>query len=141
MEVAEGLWWRLFCPGTDLFASSELYCAKDYISCVPDLQACRVDVFVASSWPEHSYAFPPVPLISKCLVKLKQLNITAIVVTPVWRMAAWWDQLQELNVQSIYLGKTKEVCKTRKGPMLPKLGLLMATVVQGGKSSHYLSLQ
>ena len=56
---------------------------------------------MATAWPNHSYAFPPVPLICKCLDKLKQLDITVIMITPLWKAAAWWDQLHELLVQSI----------------------------------------
>ena len=88
-------WQRLFRLDTDLFASSKYQCAEDYISCVPDYQPSRVDTFAALSWPDGSYAFPPAPLISKCLAKRKQFDITTIVVTPVRRTARWWDQLQE----------------------------------------------
>ena len=96
---------------TDLFASSEFHCAEDYISCVPDSQTSSVDAFAATSWPDCSYAFPPAPLISKCLAKMKQLHIMAIMVTPVWKTVTWRDQLQELAKRSVHLGSTKDVCK------------------------------
>jgi hypothetical protein len=77
-------------------------------------------------------------LISKFLAKLKQLDITVIMVTPVWRKAVWWDQLQELAMEeSVDLGRTTDICRARKGAKLPKMGRLRATVVQ--EQPHPLS--
>ena len=44
-----------------------------------------MDAFAVVSWPDYSYAFPPAPLISKCLAKIKEL----IMVTPLRQTAAW----------------------------------------------------
>ena len=106
-EVAEELWQHLYRPDKHLFASSQFHCAKDNMSCSPDSKSSRVDAFAATSWPDYSYAFPPVPLISKCLAKIRQFNISVIMEIPMWRTAGWWDQLQELAQKSITLGKAK----------------------------------
>ena len=130
-EVAKDLWQQLYRPGTYMFASAEFPLTEDFISWGRGPQSSRADAFLAAPWPDYSYAFPPVPLISKCLAKLKQSSITVIIVTPVWKVAPWWDQLQELAQKSIYIGKSYIICRKRLDTRLPNLGCLEATVVQG----------
>ena len=71
------------------------------------------------------------PLIAKCLAKIRQSNITVIMVTLAWHVAAWNNQLQELAQKSISLSQSCIVCMGRLRARVPLLGWLIATVVQG----------
>ena len=82
-----------------------------------------MDAFAATSWADHSYAFPPAPLISKCLGRIKKLSITVIMITPLWRTAAWWDTLQGMTREGpVQLGSTKDICRTGQGEQILRLG-------------------
>ena len=61
--------------------------------------------------------------------------------TPGQRTTARGDQLQELVVQSIYLGKTKDDGRARKVAKLPTQWTPKAKMTQGGSRSRHLSLQ
>lgn len=129
-EVAAGLWRRWFRPSTDLFASSTFHLADEYFSCSPDSQAARVDAFAAASWPDHSYAFPPPPLLSKCLAVIREQQVTVIVVAPRWTAAPWWDTLGAMAREGpVLLGRADVVCKAMQGRRLPRLGQMVAYLV------------
>lgn len=57
-------------------------CTNNNFACRPDDQARGLDAFAMDTWPDYSYAFRPVPLIAKCLTKIKYLDATVIMVTP-----------------------------------------------------------
>ena len=79
---------------------------------------------MVDTWLDYSYAFPPVPLITKCLAKIKYLDITVIMITTNWTSATWWIQLQELAIHHVLLGKMEDVCRPRESSKLPRIGSL-----------------
>ena len=129
-EVAASLWGRWFRPSADLFASSTFHLAEEYFSCAPDSEAARVDAFAVASWPDHSYAFPPPPLLSKCLARIRDQQITVLVVAPRWTAAPWWDTLAGMTREGpVTLGRADMVCQPMQGRRLPRLGQLVACLV------------
>ena len=130
--VAAGLWSRWFCPSMDLFGSSDFHQVGEYFSCTPDPRAAGADAFLATTWPDCSYAFPPAPLISKCLAKVQEQQCTVIMVVPRWTAAAWWDVLRTMTTEGpVTLGRANEVCRARQDRRLPRLGTMVACLVQG----------
>lgn len=133
-EVASGLFDRWFRPSADLFASSTFHQAGEYFSCYQDSGAARRDAFAVASWPQDSYAFPPPPLLPKVLEKIKGQGVTLILVAPRWTAAAWWSTLLSLTKEGpVSLGRAYSVCQARQGCRLPRLGRLVACLVDGAR--------
>ena len=131
-EVASDLWDRWRRPSTDLFASSAFHLAAEYFSCNPDPGAAQVDAFAVSRWPHYGYAFPPPPLLAKTLERIAEQQIRVILVAPRWTAATWWDTLTRMTVEGpILLGRESEVCRPLPGKRLPRLGMLVACLVEG----------
>lgn len=131
-EVADRLWRRWFRPSMDLFGSSDFHQVGGYFSCIPDPQAAGVDAFRATTWPNHSYAFPPAPLLSKCLAKIQEQQVTVVLVAPRWPAAPWWDVLQAMATEGpVTLGRASKVCEAGTSRRLPRLGTMVACLVQG----------
>ena len=66
--MVDGLWGQGYQPSIGLLASSGFHKAGECYSSAPDRRAAEWDAFMVTSWPDLSYAFPPPPLLSKCLV-------------------------------------------------------------------------
>ena len=131
-EVATFLWDRFFRPSTDLFGSSTFHLVDEYYTCFQDPQAARRDAFTAPNWPQDSYAFPPPPLLSKTLQMIETQGVRAILVAPRWTAAPWWQVMLGMALDGpVTLGRASEICRPRQGERLPRLGLLVACLVEG----------
>jgi len=89
-----------FKPGVDLFASAEHHQLPTYYSATEDPNALGVDAFQAT-W--HAlpalYINHPWPLIHKCLTRLVQDRVQALMVVPEWPTAQWWPLWSSIVVR------------------------------------------
>ena len=68
----------------------------------------------------------------KVLGRIQEQGLMAIVVAPRWQMAPWWDILLGMaREEPVILGKTDSVCDSLPGRRLPRLGTLVACLVEG----------
>ena len=131
-EVAQMIWQRWFTPVVDCFASRDFHLLEEYYSFYPDPVALRRDAFSVVAWPDRVYAFPPVPLITMTLEKIKVDQVTAIMIVPTWRTAKWWDLLEDLLLEPhLPLGDHRALLVPSPGRKLPYLGTLSACLLQG----------
>ena len=100
----------------------------------------RADAFSVPTWPDYLYAFPPAPLISKTLTKIEDDGIMVLIITP-YRMALpWWDRLMAMALREpMRLGKSRTSSMAKTGATLPRLGTIVATMVQGKGGTHTVS--
>ena len=84
-------------PSLDVFASCETAQLPRYMSWFPDKQAVARDAMI-NMWDKESYLFPPVPLIMKSLQRIREQEISAVMIIPKWPSALWWPMVQELMV-------------------------------------------
>lgn len=95
-------------PEIDLFASRTNTKCKTYVSWHPDPNATCVDAFTIS-WENYNfYAFPPFPLILKCLQKIVQDKAEGILVFPKWPSQPWYPFLKTLVISQIFYFKPNE---------------------------------
>ena len=135
-RVAEMIWQRWFVPTVDSFASRDFHLVRRYYSFYPDPLAERRDAFSVLAWPDRLYAFPPVPLITLVLEKIRVDRVTAIMIVPAWETAKWWDLLQDLLLEPpMMLGDHARLLVPSEGRGLPHLGTLAACLLRGNSSS------
>ena len=94
-----------FQPQIDLFATDLNNRCDLYMSPCPDLQAVGIDAFnhCWDTW-DRLFLFPPTPLISKALAKLRQTAfVEAIFVCPELEGRAWFSGLSSLARRSFRL--------------------------------------
>ena len=90
---------RLGTPEIDLFASRLNAKCTRYVAWQRDPQAEFVDAFSRSWTNFNGYAFPPFSLIAKVLQRIKQEDVTMIVVVPLWKTQPWFTVFLELLIQ------------------------------------------
>ena len=84
-------------PTLDAFASARTTQLERYMTWYQDPQAVAVDA-LQTVWDPITYLFPPVPLITKVLQKVKLERVEAILVCPQWPSALWWTLVLEMLV-------------------------------------------
>ena len=91
-------------PQVDLFATRLNCLLSTYVSPMTDSSAAARDAFLVD-WNNWSviYLFPPIPLISKALLKLKEFRGTAYVVAPHWPNSHWFLTLQSMTIRKLPL--------------------------------------
>ena len=101
----------------------------------------RVDTFSVPTWPDYSYTFPPPPLISKTLTKIKDDVITVLIIRSYWMGVAWWDRLMIMAlIEPMRLGKSRDTCIAKTGVnLLSRLGTIVGKMVQGKGRTHTAS--
>jgi ribonuclease HI len=106
----------------DLFANSRNKQHHRYVTLsLKDKRALARDAF-SIQWKHLGVPLvhPPIPLIQRCLNKIRDEKIVAIVVTPLW-LGQWWSTaLRAMTVRSVVLGETQTILK--KGPLMLKFG-------------------
>ena len=104
-----------------------------YCSWYPDSRAVKRDAFCLKEWPDRVYCFPPVPLISMVLERIKRDKVKrAIVVLPQWPVSIWWSLLQEMLMEApVSLGFYKKIVSSPLNTKLPYLHPLLACLVTG----------
>ena len=102
----------------------------------PDPQASAINAF-AHKWDMFVYIFPPFNLIPRILRKLTEDKTPkAIIIVPVWKVAAWYPKLTRMCLQPPLKLKNREDIITlpnkpkEKHPLLPKMRL-MACLLSG----------
>jgi ribonuclease HI len=63
---------------------------------------------------------PPIPLIQRCLNKIREEKIVGVVVAPFWQGQWWSTALQALTIRLSILGEAQEVLVM--GPLMKKFG-------------------
>jgi ribonuclease HI len=126
-SLAEGMLQRIIKElGTaidcDLFANHKNKQHKRYATLsLTDRKAFVRDAFTIP-WTSLGVPLihPPVPLIQRCLNKIKQEKTTVIMITPLW-LGQWWSTaLQTMTIRSTVLGESQIVLK--KGSLMVKFG-------------------
>ena len=77
-----------------------------------------------------TYAFLPTPLVYKALVMIEETGMRAIIVVPGWTVE-----------EVVELGRSRGMCMGKPGALLPRLGTLVATMVEGSGTGSSLLLQ
>ena len=119
-------------PTLDVFASKETAMLARYMSWYPDQEAVARDALI-HSWDPVSYLFPPVPLIQKCLAKIKAEEYLCILVVPMWPTALWWPVISSMMVAApLSLPHYKSILTMMDvNQQLPYLHPLVAVMIQG----------
>ncbi|XP_070541334.1 uncharacterized protein [Ptychodera flava] len=86
-------------PEIDLFASRITKQLPQFVSWKRSPQAFAVNAFTLRWTGKSIYMFPPPPLISRCLQKLRIDQARAIVITPVWPQSPWYPLLLQMSCQ------------------------------------------
>ena len=132
-EVAATMFLHFFRPKLDIFASRMFHVCEDYYAWGSDFKAVRANAFLVPTWSDYSYAFPPPLLIAKTLAKI-------LIITPNWMAIPWWDRLMAMALREpMRLGKLRTSCIARTGATLPRLGMIVATMVWGKGGTHTVS--
>ena len=85
-------------PTLDAFACRWSAQLPRYMSWHRDPLAVAQDALLAP-WDPVTYLFPPVPLLSKVVRKVKDERLRAILICPQWPTALWWGLLLEMMVE------------------------------------------
>ena len=92
-EIFQELQTKLGPFTIDLFASRTNSQLPLYSGWKPDPEALAVDA-LSISWKDHyPYMFPPFALIPRCLHKIEEEHVTALIVAPVWSNQIWFPML------------------------------------------------
>ena len=82
----------------DMFASRLTTQLERFFSWRPDPEAEVLDAFNWSSIPGRGYANPPWNLVGRVLNTVRQLQVTLVLVAPVWKSQPWYPILLEMLV-------------------------------------------
>jgi hypothetical protein len=100
------------CPTVDLFAASHNSKCPKFVALSKSTAqgAAAIDAFELQTWNEGlPYAFPPVQIIGKCLQRITEERVTAVMVVPKWPSQPWWSLLRPMARIVLELGSAKEV--------------------------------
>ena len=119
----------------DWFANKRNKQHQRYCSLSKDPHALAQDA-LAQNWSRMlGLLHPPLPLLPRCLAKVREEKATAVVILPTWRGMLWSSTLQAMTVKKMVIGWSEEVLvmgpRMRKnGSKLPP-GKIQAVLVQG----------
>ena len=104
----------------DLFASRTNAQLSVYCSWKPDPAVLTVDA-LSISWKKHyPYMFPPFALIPRCLNKLEEEKVSAVLIAPVWTNQVWFPLLlRSLIDLPILLPPTHNILTSPQGTIHP----------------------
>lgn len=94
-------------PVIDLFASRTNAKCNNYVSWHPDPDALAIDAFTISWHTKFFYAFPPFPLVLRCLEKIIIDKAEGILVFPYWPSQPWFPLLQQMITSNIMFINSK----------------------------------
>jgi len=104
----------------DLFASRLNAQLPVYCSLRPDPAALAVDALSISWTDQHPYLFPPFALIGKCLQKIPQEEVEALLIAPVWQTQIWYPTLLGMLVERpVLLPNTQNILQGPQGELHP----------------------
>jgi hypothetical protein len=125
----------------DLFASNHNRQCRLYATAETTKQQ-DTDVIARNAWtiPWSNWTaliHPPIPLIIRCLTKIRLERATAIVITPHWRGASWTHAMKQLTVKGpIVLGKSQDLLQPGPGMQMQPPGLLSCVLVCGSQENR-----
>ena len=104
----------------DLFASRTNRQLPIYCSWRPDPSAHAVDAF-SIQWTNHyPYLFPPFALINRCIEKIKEERVEAVLIAPVWQNQVWYPILLEtLANEPVLLPMSQDILQNPQGEPHP----------------------
>ena len=119
----------------DWFANSSNKQHPLYCSLSKDRHALAQDALMQTWSSRRGLVHPPLPLLVRCLVKIKQERAAAVIIVPDWQGMLWSSTLQAMTVRSVTVGNAEDVLQMgpkmrRNGAKLPP-GRLVAVLVQG----------
>lgn len=123
----------------DLFASRTNRQLPVYCSWKPDPSAYAVDA-LSIQWSNHyPYLFPPFALISRCIEKIREERIDAVLIAPVWQNQVWYPRLLEvLASEPILLPMSQDILQNPQGdphPLVMEGHLPLAAWPVSGRNS------
>ena len=129
----------------DLFASRTSAQMIPYCSWRPDPFSMAVDA-LSIPWKGHyPYAFPPFALISRFLAKLREEEVSATLIAPVWSNQIWFPQLLHCLVDlPILLPPSQDILTNSLGqhhPLVLEGHLPLAAWIVSGKHAMQLDFQ
>lgn len=86
-------------PKIDLFATALNKKCPIFASWGPDPDSSFIDAFTFK-WTKYFYAFPPFPLIARCLNKIIHDNATGVVIVPNWPSQNWFPLFNKLLIDT-----------------------------------------
>jgi hypothetical protein len=93
-------WGQDHSEAVDLFATRYSARLSRFVSPVPDPTALAVDA-LSIKWNHLSiYAFPPTALLPRVLSKVREEEVTIMLIAPLYRKAIWLPHLLELCIES-----------------------------------------
>jgi ribonuclease HI len=113
-----------FIPTVDLFATSRNGKVPTFISPLRRDATMVTDALSIPWGTGLPFLHPPIPLIARCLRKILQENVPALMVLPHWKGQSWSVLLQKMSRQEIVLGKAEAILvpgrqMVQKGDKLP----------------------
>jgi ribonuclease HI len=111
-------------PTIDLFATAENAKLPQFISPHAKDQTGVRDA-LSIPWSQGlPFLHPPIPLVARCLRKILEENVAAVIVLPHWKGQSWSVLLQRMTAQQMILGKSDDVLRpgkqmTEKGDKIP----------------------
>ena len=98
-DVANSLFQLWFLPDVDLFASPENHKLPQYCTLHPHKEAWAVNA-LSLTWKDlFVYAFPPLSILHKVLLKVREEKVVMILIAPLWTRREWYPLLLDLLVQ------------------------------------------
>jgi ribonuclease HI len=98
-------------PSIDLFAT-ELNC-KFPLYCSPDPSDGNALTCNAFSIPWNQFQWPYIhvtpALIPKCLQRIQEERILALIIAPMWASQSWWDKLKRMTRTFKVLGRGEDI--------------------------------
>jgi hypothetical protein len=119
----------------DLFANQKNRKCQRFMTVGQHAEALARDAFSMTWKPYCPLIHPPIPLILKCLRKLKEEGGRGVVILPAWKGQVWANLLHQMMIKSVNLGESSKVLIPGKlmlcyGSELPP-GTIMACFVDG----------
>ena len=117
----------------DLFASRLNKQVCTYVSWKPDPGATAVDAFFIVWDRKPFYAFPPFPLIHRCLQKITADEAEGVIIVPMWPTQTYYARLMSMLIQRPRLLPRKEnllrlLHSQRSHPLWKKMQLMACPV-------------
>jgi hypothetical protein len=111
-------------PQIDLFATATNTQLPRYVSLLQADRTIGQDAMMIPWNKGLPLIHPPIPLIGRCLQKILEENVPAVMVIPHWRGQSWSVLLAKMSAQQMVLGKAEEILipgrqMQEKGDKLP----------------------
>jgi hypothetical protein len=117
----------------DLFADKRNRKHDRYVTLRKDGGAHARDAFFMEWGPFFPLIHPPIPLLLRCLRKVREEKVKGVVILPTWQGQVWSAMLNEMTVKQVDLGEAAKILTPGtsmkcNGTLLPPGNLLMCLV-------------